>query len=126
MSWLDATADLLQVARATLREKIMPTLEAGARYEAAMVANALAIAIRETEVGGRVRAEEQALLAEFLGTPAATLPELRRHLCRELRDGAVLETRPDELRTLLRRLVHARLAISNPDYANDPSTRTPT
>lgn len=126
MSWLDATADLLEVARRTLREQVMPALDSGGRYEAAMVANAMAIAIRETEVGGRVRAEEQVLLGEFLGTPSATLPELRRRLCRELRDGAVLETHPDELRTLLRRLVHARLAISNPDYANDPSTRTPT
>ena len=66
------------------------------------------------------------MLAEFLHAPTATLPELRRQLCRELRDGGVLADRPDELRTLLRKLVHARLAISNPDYANAPSTRTPT
>jgi hypothetical protein len=117
MSWLDATADLLEVARRTLREQVMPTMEGGARYEAAMVANAMAIAIREIELGGRIRAEEQALLAEFLGAPAAALPELRRRLCRELRDGEVLANRPDELRMLLRKLVHARLAVSNPEYA---------
>jgi len=116
MSWLDATADLLRVARDTLREQVIPTLKSDARYEAAMVGNAMAIAIREIEVGDRVRAEEQALLAEFLGTPTTTLPELRRLLCQELRDGAVLENRPGELRTLLRKLVYARLAISNPDY----------
>jgi hypothetical protein len=116
MSWLDATPDLLEVARRTLREQVMPSLEGGARYEAAMVANAMVIAIREIELGGRIRAEEQVLLAEFLGTPAAALPQLRRRLCRELRDGAVLTNRPDELRTLLRKLVHARLAVSNPEY----------
>jgi hypothetical protein len=38
-------------------------------------------------------------------------------LCRELRDGAVLANRPEELRMLLRKTVHARLAISNPGYA---------
>ena len=117
MSWLDATADLLEVARGTLREQVMPALDGGARYEAAMVANALAIAIREIEIGGKVHAEEQVLLAEFLDAPTATLSELRRLLCRKLRDGAVPADRPDALPTLLRRLVHARLAISNPDYA---------
>ncbi len=118
MSWLGATADLLEVARTVLREQVMPALDGGGRFEAAMVANAMAIAIREIEQGGTARAEEQALLAEFLGVPTATtLPELRRQLCRELRDGAVLADRPDELRTLLRKVVHARLAISNPDYA---------
>ena len=60
MSWLDATADLLRVARETLREQVMPTLKSDARYEAAMVGNAVAIAIREIEVGDRVRAEERA------------------------------------------------------------------
>lgn len=117
MSWLDATADLLEVARATLREQVMPGLDADGRYTAAMVANALAIATRELDQGGRARVEEQVLLAEFLHQPAATLPELRCRLCRELRDGAALANRPDELRTLLRKVVHARLAISNPDYA---------
>ena len=117
MSWLGATADLLEVARTVLREQVIPALDGGGRFEAAMVANAMAIAIREIEQGSTTRAEEQALLAEFLGVPTATLPELRRRLCRELRDGVVLADRPDELRTLLRKVVHARLTISNPDYA---------
>ena len=117
MSWLDATSDLLKVARSTLRERIAPALDAGGRYEAAMLANALAIAIRELEQGSGARAEEQDLLARFYGTSAATLPDLRRRLCHDLRTGAVMASRPDELRTLLHRVVHARLAISNPDYA---------
>ena len=121
MSWLDATADLLAVARTTLREQVMPDLDGGGRYEAAMVANAMAIAIRELELGPGARADEQALLAGFYQMPSGTLLELRRRLCRDLRTGAVLENRPDELRILLRKVVHARLAISNPDYAG--STR---
>ena len=45
MSWLHATAELLEVARGVLREQVMPALDGSARYEAAMVANAMAIAI---------------------------------------------------------------------------------
>ena len=103
--------------RAELRERVTPSLNAGGRYEAAMVANAMAIAIRELELGGKIRAEEQASLGKFYGMPSAALPELRRRLCQDLRDGTVLTNRPDELRTLLSKVVHARLAISNPDYA---------
>lgn len=116
MSGLDATADLLAVARSTLRERVMPALDADGRYEAAMVANAMAIAIRELELGPAARAEERALLADFYRAPTAALPDLRRRLCEDLRAGAVFESRPDELRILLRRVVHARLAISNSDY----------
>lgn len=114
MSWLDATADLLAVARATLRERVMPGLQAENRHGAAMVANALAIASRELGQGGRARAEEQALLGALYGGPPASLDALRRRLCRDLRAGGIADTK--ELRDLLDRLVRARLAISNPDY----------
>jgi hypothetical protein len=118
MSWLHATTELLEVARTVLREQIMPALDGGGRYEAAMVANAMAVAIREIEQGDAARAEERALLAEFYGATTETLPELRRRLCRDLRDGTVVAERSDALHDLLRRIVHARLAISNPDYAD--------
>ena len=122
MSHQGATADLLKVARTSLRERVMPQVEAEARYEAAMVANAMAIAIRELEIGPQARAEERALLGIFLGQPDATLPQLRRRLCRELRSPPFAEKHAIELRTLLERLVHARLAISNPAY---PATVQP-
>lgn len=124
MSHLGATADLLKVARATLREVVTPGLGAETRYHAAMVANAMAIAIREVELGPNTRAAERHLLGRFCADPAASLPELRARLCRELRGGTVLDERPSELRALLRQLVHARLAISNPDYAAS-GTRPP-
>lgn len=119
MSHLHATGDLLAVARAALRERVMPRLDGEGRYEAAMVANAMAIAIREVELGSAVRAEEQALLGEFYGA-AAALAELRRRLCQDLRAGRLAGLEASGLRELLARLVHARLAISNPDY---PATR---
>lgn len=116
MSWLAATADLLKVARSVLRGTVMPQLSAEARYEAAMVANAMAIAVRELELGAKTRAAEARLLAGFYAAPDATLPELRARLCRDLRAGDLGEEREPELRALLHELVRARLAISNPDY----------
>lgn len=117
MNGNEATADLLEVARSTLRDAILPHVAPEARYEAAMVANAVAIAARELVLGPRARAEERELLAGFYGTPEATLAELRERLCRDLRGGAVAPAREAELRALLHRFVHARLAISNPGYA---------
>jgi Domain of unknown function (DUF6285) len=116
MSYLAATADLLKVARDSLRERVMPGIDAEVRYEAAMVANAMAIAIRELELGPGIRAEERALLAGFLGSSEATLLELRRRLCRDLRAGRWAQERAEELCGMLERIVHARLAISNPGY----------
>jgi hypothetical protein len=116
MSYLSATADLLKVARTSLRETVLPRTAADARYEGAMVANALAIAVRELEAGVAARAAERDLLARLYGTEEASLPELRARLCRDLRAGAFAPEREPELRALLHELVHARLAISNPAY----------
>ena len=119
MSHLHATGDLLAVARDALRERVIPRLDGEGRYEAAMVANAMAIAAREVALGPAIRAEEQALLAEFYGT-VASLAELRRRLCRDLRAGRIADPKAGGLRELLARFVHARLAISNPDYPAAP------
>jgi hypothetical protein len=116
MSWLHATGDLLGVARSALRERLMPRLDGEGRYEAAMIANALAIATREVRLGTSVQTEERDLLAAFCRAADGDLDALRRRLCRDLRAGAIAGGRAAELRTLLERLVRARLAISNPDY----------
>lgn len=120
MSNRHAIADLLEIARSTLRESVLPQVAADARYDAAMVANAMAIASRELELGPNVQAEERALLAELYGTPEASLTELQRRLCRDLRQGTLEPSRAATLDQLLPRLVHARLAISNPGYRSGP------
>lgn len=116
MSHLHATADLLEVARSTLREEVMPHLAPAARYPAAMVANALAIAARELALGPRALAAERELLARLYASPNAPLDELRRRFCADLRARRFGPEREREVRTLLAALVHARLAISNPGY----------
>jgi hypothetical protein len=116
-----AIADLLEIARATLREEVLPQVPAETRYEASMVANAMAIASRELELGPKVRAEERTLLAElYPEAPEATLAELQRRLCRDLRQGTLAPLRAAALDELLPRLVHARLTISNPGYRSGP------
>jgi hypothetical protein len=120
MSFLHVTGDLLAVGRAALRERVMPKLDGEGRYEATMVANAMAIAIRELELGASIRAKERDLLAGFYGAGKADLDELRRRLCRDLRAGTLASGQAAELEALLERLVRARLAISNPDYAPAP------
>lgn len=117
MSHLDATTGLLEIARQTLRETVMPHVGAAARYEAAMVANALAIAARATEQGPAMHAAERERLVGFYGTPDATLDELRQRLCGELRRGGMPPERERALRLILADGVRRRLAISNPAYA---------
>ena len=116
MSYLAATADLLKVAHATLSASVMPLVDRETRYEAALVANALAIAVRELELGAQARATERRLLADLYGTPESTLADLRARLCRDLRAGAFGPARAEEVRMLLQQAVHWRLAISNPNY----------
>jgi hypothetical protein len=116
MSDPGATADLLKVAQATLHEAVLPRVGADARYEAAMVANALAIAARELELGPRAREAERRLLGRFCGAPDAPLAELRARCRADLRAGKPEPAREPELRRLLHEVVHARLAVSNPAY----------
>lgn len=118
MSYLGATADLLKVARTVLRETVMPQTSAEARYDAAMVANAMAIAVRELELGPRTRSAERALLAGLYDAADASLPELRARFCRDLRAGRFGPGREGEIRALLLETVRARLAISNPTYGS--------
>jgi hypothetical protein len=65
-------AALLDIARRTLLDDIVPGLEGEARLKALMVANALAIALRERQAGGVAEA------AAALGDPAALCAAIRR------------------------------------------------
>lgn len=116
MSWLRATPDLLEVARAALRENVLPRVAPEGRYDAAMLANALGIAARELAQGAAAREAERADLGALLGDPAASLDELRVRLCREIRVGSLPEHVEPRLRAALLAAVRRRLAISNPDH----------
>lgn len=107
--------DLLDIARQTLLEQVLPALPGELRYPALMIANAMAIAARENRLGTPARQQELARLAALLDEPAPSLHDARRQLARAIREG--LHDAPHSARTLvesLRLITLDRLAISNP------------
>lgn len=112
-------ADLLETARAVLRGTILPQLPPSARYEALMVANAMAIAARQVAAGERPAEEARLRLAAIYGVPVEPAPDLgalERRLAADLRQGAF--DRPGEARDRvfehLWRTASDRAAESNP------------
>jgi uncharacterized protein DUF6285 len=108
--------DLLGIARQHLLQRILPVLPEALRYDALMVANALAIAAREIELAAQAQARDRAAIAALLpdAPPDAEIVALRSALCREIRRGSYDAGRRAELLAGLRASVEARLAISNP------------
>jgi hypothetical protein len=88
--------ELLRVARAELLESLLPHIPESHRYAARMVANAMAVAMRELEAPAAVETDVPAL-ARDIRSGAHDAPEASARLLHELRA-----------------LTRARLAISNP------------
>ena len=65
---------------------------------------------------GRHQLLRELLARLYDSPPDATLDELRRRFCADLRAQRFGSDREPEIRTLLAALVQARLAISNPGY----------
>jgi hypothetical protein len=113
-------AELLRIARETVLQALLPQLPEAERYTALMVANALAIALREAERGGAAVHEAQTMLAALYGEAISPqdargqLAGLSARLASDIRRGVFDENR--ELPRLLLALVRGRLRISNPKY----------
>lgn len=80
-------ANLLETARAFLRDQVLPRLPDDARYDALMVANAMAIAARQVAAGDRPLEEARARLAALYAAPDAGLARLARRLADDVRAG---------------------------------------
>ena len=107
--------ELLDIARLTLLEQLLPALSGELRYPALMIANAMAIAARESRLGAVVDSQERARLAALLDGSPSSLPEARRQLARAIRQGR--HDAPPDRRALvdtLHQVTLARLGISNP------------
>ncbi|KSH97449.1 DUF6285 domain-containing protein [Pseudomonas aeruginosa] len=107
--------ELLDIARWTLLEQLLPALPGELRYPALMIANAMAIAARESRLGALAEDQERTRLAALVDEAPAALPDLLRQLARAIRLGS--HDAPQNHRTLvetLRQVTLARLAISNP------------
>ena len=121
-------AELLKVAREALTRELVGELPESKRYLALMIANAMAIAAREAELGdGADRAELTSLRMLFQEPGPDTsedvadrLEALNRRLCAEIRAGKFNRGRDEaRLRDHLRRSAEARVAISNPKALRD-------
>lgn len=122
-------AELLETARAVLREELLNSLPSDKRYVALMIANAMSIAARQLENGDEPELHELASLAQLLGVNVQGVPDtskamrdelvaLNRHLSRWIREGradpgTVLH---DTVRDHLRETMRQQVAESNPKY----------
>ena len=107
--------ELLEIARLTLLEQVLPALAGELRYPALMIANAMAIAARESVLQAGVCDQELVRLAALGCQATASLPEARRQLARAIRQGRHdAPQRRQALVEALRQVTLDRLAISNP------------
>ena len=135
----DALA-LLDIARATLLEQVLPELDGDARYQALMIASAMAMAMRELNpatVNGREQRESEAQslreLYEHLQRPGNEIDDEEENdgahrvqrrearFVRDLRNGELDAVPQHLLRQLLRERIEARLAVSNPRRLSTPN-----
>ena len=115
--------NLLETARAALVAEILPALSGAPRYTALMIANAMAIALREMAAGdaplhaesGRLRALLPELAQAPPGAPLReTLTGYNRRLIEAIRGGRFDTAERGALLDHLRRTTEAKLAVSNP------------
>ncbi len=113
--------DLLALARDTVLQDLLPQLPPSAHYSARMVANAIAIARRESGVS-TAQAEAVATLAALAGSdgPVEAWPH---RLVMRIRAGA-FDHAPASRRELLDALMawtRGRVAIANPRILRSPA-----
>lgn len=108
--------NLLETARGVLRDRILPALPPDLRYDALMIANAIAIAARQIAAGDRPVVEAEARLRALCDAPGEGAAALDARLVAELRAGAFDAPGPrrDALYDHLLATARARAAESNP------------
>jgi hypothetical protein len=119
-------ADLLDEARRSVLEILLPLLPQDRRYDGLMVANAIAIASREARLSDELLREAVRGLAILLDSRGAaggsakelrvTLHGLEQQLAHDLRRGAYDAPGPrrDAVRAYLRASTQGRVRLSNP------------
>ena len=121
------TASVLETARQTYINELLPKLPKNVTYDALMVANAMGASIRELRDQGRSAAALQTALEGFLHALVAAdaqntapvlpvNPDLRRELAHRIRERLVPVGCEPTLRQLLVQETCTLLSISNPKY----------
>jgi hypothetical protein len=108
-----------------LRERLMAGIAEDKRYEALMVANAMAIAARELKAGESDLRQELRMLTQLYGETTVgesgsstkdKVASLNKRLARDIRSGILDGACAQGVRALLKAQVAARLRLSNPKY----------
>lgn len=129
MSEVRRLASLLEIARHTLRHTLVPGLAGTRKFEAAMIANALAVAARSVERGEAAAERERAALCRLYGIPesapgeAGGLTPLRRRLAADIRDGRFDTAEPSLLQAALHARTAGRLSLTDPSRGTVPDRR---
>lgn len=109
--------ELLEAARQHLLETILPQLDGKMRYEVFMIANAMAIAIRD--LGGREKPEIEAPALEILYPGQKKwIPEVIEAFCRDVKSGRFDHAGPERqaVEQALKAYADAELDVANPKY----------
>jgi hypothetical protein len=120
MSDIPDATELLAIARSTLLDKLLPRVPEELRYEALMIANAMAIAAREHTAGDAALQAEVLRLAALLTEQRAgtelisTRIELNRRLAAQIRAGRFDDRHRAALLDHLAETAADELAVSNP------------
>ena len=103
-------ADLLDIARDVLRGEILPALPDDKRYQALMIANAMAIVMRQLEAGEDGHSHEQTRLGDLLDADGS-LEQLNSTLAGRIRSG---DADGAEVWAMLHDIAVGKVAESNP------------
>jgi len=118
-------ADLLATAEKTLRDEVLPTLDGPAKYNALMVASAIAMARREVAAGFKPAEEILDAYAEFFGQDnvyrsgldaSERIAALNSDLAKLIREGEFDDDLTGPIHAVLVKLSVAKLKLSNPGF----------
>jgi aminoglycoside phosphotransferase (APT) family kinase protein len=107
-------AELLEAVREFLERDVMPAVEGRVSFHTRVAVNALGMLEREARLGPELDAEERVRLAGLLGHDG-TVVDLTRELAASIRAGG-LDDRREEVVSILRASVGAKLTVANPGY----------
>jgi len=110
-----SSAEIITAVREFIDKHAIPQLSGRTAFHARVASNALAIVLRELELGPAAAEREAASLSRLLGQ-TGTLDELNRELCKRIRAGAIDPLDP-ALRKHLVGTTLAKVEIDQPNYS---------
>jgi hypothetical protein len=110
-----SAAEIVTAVREFIDRHAIPQLSGRTAFHARVASNALAIVLRELELGPAAAARETASLTRLLGQ-SGTLEELNRELCKRIRSGQIDPLDP-ALQAHLITTTLSKVEIDQPNYS---------